>query len=97
MQNSRTDLLASPSPQSFDLKESSQGENSLVARYVTKGKDDKGPFDVSHTLFLEFEPLSDKVSRAVEYLDSGASSLFLLLPSPSDTRADPASHPPQTR
>ena len=63
-----------PRPQSFDLKDSSQGENSLTARYVTKGKNDKGSFDISHTLFLEFEPMSDKIARGVEYIDSGASS-----------------------
>ncbi|GAA5841869.1 hypothetical protein JCM9279_003137 [Rhodotorula babjevae] len=62
---------------SFDLKDSSQGENSLTARYVTKGKDDKGSFDVSHTLFLEFEPMSDKISRGVEYLDSDSMKLHL--------------------
>ncbi|BGP49720.1 hypothetical protein JCM10450v2_005625 [Rhodotorula kratochvilovae] len=65
-------------PKGFELRDTSQGENSLTARYITTGTDKDGDrFDVSHTLFLEFDPKSDKIQRGVEYLDSESMQLHL--------------------
>ncbi|GAA6049123.1 hypothetical protein JCM3770_003897 [Rhodotorula araucariae] len=65
-------------PKGFEMRDTSQGENSLTARYITKGIDKDGDhFDVSHTLFVEFDPRSDKIQRGVEYLDSESMQLHL--------------------
>ncbi|GJN90395.1 hypothetical protein Rhopal_003406-T1 [Rhodotorula paludigena] len=74
-------------PKHFELTDLSQGTDSLTARYNTQSssssgmtgnkEDDNQPFDISHTLFVEFEPGSDKVKRGVEYLDSNSLNVHM--------------------
>lgn len=56
----------------MSVTDQSMGQNSLQTRFVTKGKNAKGePYDIRHSLFLEFDPQDDKIKRGVEYLESG--------------------------
>ncbi|GAA5874723.1 hypothetical protein JCM3774_004792 [Rhodotorula dairenensis] len=56
-------------PTEMNVTDQSVGENSLQSRFVTKGRDENGkPYDIKHSLFLEFEGDGDKIKRGVEYI-----------------------------
>lgn len=62
----------------MNLTDQSVGENSLQSRFVTKGRDENGkPYDIKHSLFLEFEGDGDKIKRGVEYIGQSLTRLRL--------------------